>query len=63
MEPISATIGGVVLFVIFVATVVSIVRNPNHGFGGKLVWFIVVLVLNLLGSILWLLFGRGKVTR
>lgn len=63
MEPISATIGGIVLFIIFVATVVSIVRNPNHGFAGKLVWFIVVLVLNLLGSILWLLFGRGKVTR
>ncbi|MDN4638910.1 PLDc N-terminal domain-containing protein [Agreia sp. PsM10] len=63
MEPISATIGGIVLFVIFVATVISIVRNPNHGFVGKLVWFIVVLLLNLVGSILWLLFGRGKVTR
>jgi hypothetical protein len=63
MEPISATIGSLVLFVIFVATVISIVRNPNHGFGGKLVWFIVVLLLSVLGSILWLLFGRGKVTR
>ena len=63
MEPISASIGGIVLFVIFVVTVVSIVRNPNHGFVGKLVWFIVVLLLNLVGSILWLLFGRGKVTR
>ncbi|KQP55751.1 PLDc N-terminal domain-containing protein [Agreia sp. Leaf283] len=63
MEPISATIGGIVLFVIFVVTVISIVRNPNHGFVGKLVWFIVVLLLNLVGSILWLLFGRGKVTR
>lgn len=63
MEPISATIGGIVLFIIFVATVISIVRNPNHGFVGKLVWFIVVLLLNLVGSILWLLFGRGKVTR
>lgn len=63
MEPISATIGSIVLFVIFVATVISIVRNPNHGFGGKLVWFIVVLLLSVLGSILWLLFGRGKVTR
>ena len=63
MEPISATIGGIVLFVIFVVTVISIVRNPNHGFVGKLVWFIVVLLLNFVGSILWLLFGRGKVTR
>ena len=63
MEPISASLGGLVLFVIFVVTVISIVRNPNHGFVGKLVWFIVVLLLNFVGSILWLLFGRGKVTR
>ena len=63
MEPISATIGSIVLFVIFIATVISIFRNPNHGVAGKLVWFIVVLLLSVVGSILWLLFGRGKVTR
>lgn len=63
MEPISFTLGSIVLFIIFIATLVSIVRNPNHGFVGKLVWIIVVLLTSFVGSILWLLFGRGKVTR
>ena len=63
MEPISFTLGSIVLFIIFIATLVSIVRNPNHGFVGKLIWIIVVLLTSFVGSILWLLFGRGKVTR
>lgn len=63
MEPISFTLGSIVLFIVFIATLVSIVRNPNHGFVGKLIWIIVVLLTSVVGSILWLLFGRGKVTR
>jgi hypothetical protein len=63
VEPISFTLGGIVLLIIFVATIVSILRNPNHGFVGKLIWIIVVLLTSFVGSILWLLFGRGKVTK
>ncbi len=61
MDPITATIAGVIGFVIFLVTLVSIVRNPNHGFFGKFIWILVALFLNVLGSILWLLFGRGRV--
>jgi hypothetical protein len=42
---------------------VSIAKNPNHGFGGKLVWILVAFFLSILGSLLWLIFGRGKVPR
>jgi hypothetical protein len=61
MDPITGTIAAIIGFVIFIATLVSIVRNPNHGFFGKFVWILVALLLNLLGSILWLIFGRGRV--
>ena len=63
MDPITATIAGIIGFVIFLVTLVSIVRNPNHGFFGKFIWILVALFLNVLGSILWLLFGRGRVAR
>ncbi len=62
MEPISFTFG-VVGLVIFIVTVVSIVRNPNHGGVGKFVWILVAFFLSILGSILWLIFGRGRVNR
>ena len=51
------------LLIIFIITLVSIVKNPNHGFFGKVIWTLVAFFLSILGSILWLIFGRGKVTR
>jgi hypothetical protein len=62
MEPISFTFGLVGL-VIFIVTVVSIVKNPNHGGVGKFIWILVAFFLSILGSILWLIFGRGKVAK
>jgi len=63
MDPITVSIGSLVALIIFIITLVSIVKNPNHGFGGKLVWILVAFFLNILGSILWLIFGRGRVPR
>ena len=62
MEPVSFTFG-VVGLVIFIITVVSIVKNPNHGGLGKFVWILVAFFLSILGSILWLIFGRGRVAK
>jgi hypothetical protein len=61
MDPITWSIGGLVGLIVFIITVVSIVNNKNHGFGGKLVWILVAFFLSILGSILWLIFGRGRV--
>jgi hypothetical protein len=61
MDPITAAIASIIGFVIFIVTLVSIVRNPNHGVLGKFIWILVALFLSVLGSILWLLFGRGRV--
>jgi hypothetical protein len=61
MDPL--TLGGVVALVIFIITLVSIVGSKNHGFLGKLLWILVAFFLSILGSILWLIFGRGRVNR
>jgi hypothetical protein len=61
MDPI--TIGSVIGLIIFVVTLVSIIKNPNHGVLGKVIWILVALVLSVLGSILWLIFGRGRVPK
>jgi hypothetical protein len=63
VDPITASVFSIIFFIIFIATVVSIARNPNHGFFGKLVWMLVAFFLSLLGTILWLVFGRGRVNR
>jgi len=60
MEPISFSFG-IVGLIIFIITVVSIAKSSNHGVLGKFVWILVAFFLSILGSILWLIFGRGKV--
>jgi hypothetical protein len=62
MEPISFSFG-IVGLVVFIVTVVSIVKNPNHGGLGKFIWILVAFFLSILGSILWLIFGRGRVNK
>ena len=62
MDPVSGSIG-IVGLVIFIVTVVSIVNNPNHGTFGKFIWILVAFFLSILGSILWLIFGRGRVPK
>ncbi len=54
---------GIVGLIVFIVTVVSIVNNPNHGGLGKFVWILVAFFLSILGSILWLIFGRGRVNK
>ncbi len=65
MDPISLGVGGggIIALIIFIVTVVSIANNPNHGAGGKIIWIIVAFVFSILGSILWLIFGRGRVPK
>lgn len=60
MDPITG-VGGLIGLVIFIITVVSIVNNRNHGAGGKILWILVAFFLSVIGSILWLIFGRGRV--
>ena len=65
MDPITLGVGGggIIALIIFIVTVVSIANNPNHGVGGKIIWIIVAFVFSILGSILWLIFGRGRVAK
>ena len=60
MDPITG-IGGLIALIVFIVTVVSIVNNPNHGVGGKILWILVAFFLSIIGSVLWLIFGRGRV--
>jgi hypothetical protein len=63
VEPVSFSIGSLIVLIVFIVTVVSIVKNPNHGGLGKFIWILVAFFLSFIGSILWLVFGRGRVPK
>jgi hypothetical protein len=62
MDPITIS-GSFIALIVFIITLVSIVKNPNHGVAGKVIWILVAFFLSILGSILWLIFGRGRVPK
>ncbi|WBU39075.1 PLDc N-terminal domain-containing protein [Homoserinibacter sp. YIM 151385] len=59
MDPLTLGLG-IVGLIIFIITLVSILQNNNHGVGGKVLWIAIAFFLNWIGSILWLLIGRGR---
>lgn len=50
----------IALLTLFVAALVSILRSPALTPTGKLVWAIVVLILQFFGPLAWLLWGRHQ---
>lgn len=50
---------GVFLAVFFLAALVSVL-GADIGCGGKILWFLVVLCLPLLGSLLWFVAGKPR---
>lgn len=46
-------------FILFLFVLIDIIRHEFTGYN-KLIWLIVILVLPVLGSILYLIFGRNQ---
>ena len=43
-----------------ITALVHVLRHPNYRFGNKIVWVIVVLLVQIIGPIIYFVFGRGE---
>lgn len=55
---VSASAGGTIAFVLFVAALVSITRDSVLGSIAKVAWAFVAFVLPIVGPILWFVVGK-----
>jgi len=39
---------------------VHVVKHPNYRFGNKAMWVVIVLFLQIIGPIVYFIFGRGR---
>jgi hypothetical protein len=39
---------------------VHVLRHPNYRFGNKVIWIIIVLCIQIVGPIIYFVFGRGE---
>lgn len=43
-----------------ITALVHVLRHPNYRFGNKTVWILIVLLIQIIGPIVYFVFGRGE---
>lgn len=43
-----------------IITLVHVLKHPNYRFGNKVLWILVVLLIQIIGPIIYFVFGRGE---
>lgn len=50
----------IILEIILATTaLVHVIKNPKYRFGNKIMWIVVVLLLQIIGPVVYFAFGRG----
>lgn len=49
----------IIEFILAITALVHVLRHPNYKFGNKVIWILVVLLLQIVGPIFYFIFGRG----
>ena len=43
-----------------ITALVHVVRHPNYRFGSKVFWILIVLLIQIIGPVVYFVFGRGE---
>ncbi|GEK31473.1 hypothetical protein KZO01_17820 [Kurthia zopfii] len=46
--------------ILAITALVHVLKHPNYKFGNKIMWIIIVLFIQMIGPIIYFLFGRGE---
>ncbi len=49
----------VVELALAITALVHVLRHPHYRFGNKAMWILIVLLINIIGPIVYFVFGRG----
>ena len=50
----------IIEFVLAITALVHILRHPIYRFGNRVVWILVVLCFQIIGPVIYFIFGRGE---
>jgi hypothetical protein len=49
-----------VQIILMVVALIHVLRHPRYRFGNKTLWILVVVLVNMIGPIIYFVFGRGE---
>jgi len=50
----------IIQLILAITALIHVIRHPHYKFGNKAIWIILVLFVNLIGPIVYFVFGRGE---
>lgn len=50
----------VVQLILGITAVIHVLKHPYYRFGNKIMWVIIVLIVQIIGPIIYFIFGRGE---
>lgn len=45
---------------LMIAAVIHVLRHPHYRFGNRTIWLLVVILLQIIGPVIYFVFGRGE---
>lgn len=43
-----------------ITALIHVIKHPNYKFGNKIMWIIIVLLIQIIGPVVYFVFGRGE---
>lgn len=47
-------------FVLAMTALIHVLKHPNYRFGNKVMWIVIVLLIQIIGPVVYFLIGRGE---
>lgn len=50
----------IIELILMLTALIHVLRHPNYRFGNKVVWILVVVFIQIIGPVVYFVFGRGE---
>jgi hypothetical protein len=50
----------IVEWALAITALIHVLKHPNYRFGNKVLWILIVLLIQIIGPIVYFVFGRGE---
>ena len=50
----------IIEFILLVSALIHVLKHQNYKFGNKVMWILIVVFIQIIGPIIYFIFGRGE---
>ncbi|MPW24367.1 hypothetical protein GC105_00990 [Alkalibaculum sp. M08DMB] len=50
----------IIQLILLITALIHVLRHPNYRFGNRVIWIFVVVLIQIVGPIIYFVFGRGE---